>query len=587
MDFKKSIILFICLFLFIILVLAIYLSDNDNNNIQDLNIIAYSSFWDDLDDPSDILTSQLNNDAGFITDGNTNWNNIYGFYNSSNILDFNYWTKSGTDIYYNEGNVGIGTSSPSYDLDLADGSFGTTGVSTIGDPNGLTPQLIVNGGASGTPLIRLMRTAGTTKIFDWSLTGGALSFADFDGGNPLSLRGGSNYIASIGYINAYYEDPRPSYLRSTTQSVTGGADLGTADFYIQAGAGTGAGIPGNLNFDTADIGTSGTTPQTRTTKMTLNYLGNLGIGETNPQNKLDVSGGMAIGSSYSGSNTAPTDGLIVEGNVGIGLSNPKSDLEIKSSGTSNYILRGFQSLNNTNAFYFRENANSDTYLDIFDSNGSVGVRLFSDGNSYFNGGNVGIGATSPNNLFEVAGGVGIGSSYADTNTAPTDGLIVEGNVGIGLVNPGSYKLRVNGDTRFDGDSIIYTDSGNDAFYVTRFGQTNTQNAKMFVDDRTFYIDVSQDENESEDYSNMHIRLGSETLQEPDFIIFDYTSGTAVERFHLDVDTGNVGIGVTDPDTKLEVAGNIHIQDLEGTYTGGSAYVCVYNNGTLYTDESAC
>lgn len=30
-----------------------------------------------------------------------------------------------------------------------------------------------------------------------------------------------------------------------------------------------------------------------------------------------------------------------------------------------------------------------------------------------------------------------------------------------------------------------------------------------------------------------------------------------------------------------------LHDLEGTYTGGSAYVCVYDNGTLFASEVAC
>ena len=54
----------------------------------------------------------------------------------------------------------------------------------------------------------------------------------------------------------------------------------------------------------------------------------MGLGTTSPQNILDVEGGAAIGATYSGTNTAPANGLIVEGNVGIGLNNPTSKLEV-------------------------------------------------------------------------------------------------------------------------------------------------------------------------------------------------------------------------------------------------------------------
>lgn len=52
--------------------------------------------------------------------------------------------------------------------------------------------------------------------------------------------------------------------------------------------------------------------------MSFRPSGNVGIGLTTPVNLLDVEGAVAIGAAYSGSSTAPTDGLSVVGNVTMG-----------------------------------------------------------------------------------------------------------------------------------------------------------------------------------------------------------------------------------------------------------------------------
>ena len=49
--------------------------------------------------------------------------------------------------------------------------------------------------------------------------------------------------------------------------------------------------------------------------------GKVGIGTTSPQGKLDVSGGISIG-SYAGVSVPPIGGIIASGFVGIGKSNP-------------------------------------------------------------------------------------------------------------------------------------------------------------------------------------------------------------------------------------------------------------------------
>lgn len=51
------------------------------------------------------------------------------------------------------------------------------------------------------------------------------------------------------------------------------------------------------------------------------------------KNRLDVEGAAAIGANFSGSATAPSNGLVVEGNVGIGTASIASGVKLDVNGT--------------------------------------------------------------------------------------------------------------------------------------------------------------------------------------------------------------------------------------------------------------
>lgn len=52
-------------------------------------------------------------------------------------------------------------------------------------------------------------------------------------------------------------------------------------------------------------------------------------------------------------------------------------------------------------------------------------------------------------------------------------------------------------------------------------------------------------------------------------------------------SGNIGINQQSPSSTLDIVGTLEVSSLSGTYGSGSAYVCVYNNGTLWASDSAC
>jgi hypothetical protein len=67
--------------------------------------------------------------------------------------------------------------------------------------------------------------------------------------------------------------------------------------------------------------------------------GEVGIGTAAPVNSLDISGAAVIGSSYAGVATAPSNGVLVQGNVGIGNTSPGALLDVGLAGTTTGTIR--------------------------------------------------------------------------------------------------------------------------------------------------------------------------------------------------------------------------------------------------------
>jgi|LauGreDrversion4_2_1035121.scaffolds.fasta_scaffold321180_1 hypothetical protein len=69
--------------------------------------------------------------------------------------------------------------------------------------------------------------------------------------------------------------------------------------------------------------------------------GNTGVATSTPKSKLSVSGNLAVGSTYAGTNAAPTNGAIIEGNVGIGKNTAATALDVNGTITAtNYANTG-------------------------------------------------------------------------------------------------------------------------------------------------------------------------------------------------------------------------------------------------------
>ncbi|MEX1995304.1 MAG: hypothetical protein WD887_00805, partial [Candidatus Saccharimonadales bacterium] len=304
------------------------------------------------------------------------------------------------------------------------------------------------------------------------------------------LRGnGTNYIASTATFADTYT--ASNLLYSNGANTVTGLATGNNGVLITSGTGvpsisstiptatqdnitrTGALVSGSIasGFGTISTGNNITT-------TALGTFGNLLInGSSTLQNFtfLNATGTSATTTSFFAGTASSTNlfssllsvggsalNVIAGGNVGIGTLLPNSALNVSYSNTATtYTADGGRGLeiintNTTNnnlaelafrtldtggalgsgasiAAVFTNHAESTITADLaFMTNPSVGevlterMRITSEGQ-------IGIGTTTPASRLAVSGGASIGANY--NFAAPTNGLIVEGNVGIGTTSP--------------------------------------------------------------------------------------------------------------------------------------------------------
>jgi hypothetical protein len=195
-----------------------------------------------------------------------------------------------------------------------------------------------------------------------------------------------------------------------------------------------------------------------------------GIDTVSPLSTLSVNGGVAIGTTYAGSNAAGSNNLIVQGSVGIGTTSPGPSLDISKKTDALALPAGSTAQRPSTAINGEIRYNSDTSptLEAYVNNawtslatnsslstitlgtsasvtnpqrpGDPTTGLFSSATSTVaisvggsqkltvNTTGVGIGTGTLANVLDVNGSAAFGT-YAGI-AAPSSGLIVSGNVGI-------------------------------------------------------------------------------------------------------------------------------------------------------------
>lgn len=134
-------------------------------------------------------------------------------------------------------------------------------------------------------------------------------------GNSVSITehqqlvlGSSSYPLTTGFIGSGVTSTSPS---AFSLSTTGGSgtDVAGANFTLAAGSGTGAGAGGTFTIKTAAAGSTGTTLNSGTARLTILPSGEVGIGATSPGQEFEVDGDIRLNAN----GTATANGICHSG----------------------------------------------------------------------------------------------------------------------------------------------------------------------------------------------------------------------------------------------------------------------------------
>ena len=382
------------------------------------------------------------------------------------------------------GNVGIGTTGPTQSLDVAGYIKASSG--------SITP--INNGG--------LYLSAATAGVY----TGAS----------------GSNLVSFANWNNAA--------LGITLNTSTGNVGIGTTN-------------PGN----TLDVNGTGIHIASGTPSSTSNQLYNVGGALT--WNGNTVASGTFVNLQSATPGTQQTGNLNISGtglfggNVGIGTTDPSEKLSVYSGGTNTNVWATYNSANGMIGRIYNSNSNGGL-LSLFDTGGNEKVRLYANPTgtavNYILG-NVGIGTTSPVTSLEVRANASWFNGLQIDNIGSTGGspfLFLNGsttNWGVGVDTGDSNKFKI-----VQG-AVPGSSSGNRYFTIDTSGNVG--------------IGTTGPQRTLEINSAGALRLdnagnGIEFLQAN---ATDWELNTVGTTTSFSFPSGNVGIGTTSPISPFQIA----------------------------------
>jgi hypothetical protein len=324
------------------------------------------------------------------------------------------------------GNVGIGTNTPTASLDIFRNNTGN--IQTNND------SVIVRG---NNPRLKILGTSAGSSTGD-----GVIQFSTGDGGDRWVITGGSTFAIGAGWYNS-----NTSLFRITNNS---GGNTAASVFLANADS--------DSRFSLGFSGTNGT-PLSGFTGTGRLYISSTGLATPSAMLQVRGSGTTSVTTALRIENSNASASLVVrdDSNVGIGISTPSASLHIVSSSAALKIQQSIIGSVFNGLELVDYLGGIDASYKLNQSSGEV--RLFA-GASYFptfyssnaeamrisTAGNVGIGTSSPTSRLHISG-TSATALFEIDSPALNNIMFVSGSgrVGIGTGNPNS-TLNVAGTT---------------------------------------------------------------------------------------------------------------------------------------------